>query len=59
MSQIPIEKQVFNKTTFPKVIDTQFSQLISSVVEELPQFTIDDFLSYMTNCFIKFQEKVL
>ena len=51
MSQIPIEKQVFNKSTYPKVIDTQFSQLISSVVEELPQFTIDDFFELYDQLF--------
>ncbi len=51
MSQIPIEKQVFDKNTFPKVIDTQFSQLLNNVVEELPQFTIDDFFELYDQLF--------
>ena len=43
MSQIPIEKQVFDKNTFGRVINTQFSQLLNNVTEETPEFTIDDF----------------
>jgi hypothetical protein len=49
MSQIPIEKQVFDKTTFPKVIDTQFSQLIQPT-EEIT-FTIDDFFELYDQLF--------
>ena len=36
MSQIPIEKQVFDKLTFPKVINTQFSQLLNAQGSEEP-----------------------
>jgi hypothetical protein len=44
MSQIPIEKQVFDKNIFPKVIDTQFHQLLNSQsVNDVPAFTVDDF----------------
>jgi len=43
MSQIPIEKIVYNKNDFSKVIDTQFSQLLNNQTEEIPIFTIDDF----------------
>jgi hypothetical protein len=44
MSEISIKKQVFNKTTFPKVVDTQFNQLINSnQVDETPTFTLEDF----------------
>jgi len=49
MSQIPIEKQVFNKSTYPKVIDTQFSQLIQPT-EEIT-FTIDDFFELYDQLF--------
>ena len=43
MSQIPIEKQVFDKNAFGKVINTQFSQLLNNVAsssaaaQQLPQ----------------------
>ena len=52
MSQIPIEKQVFNKNTFPKVINTQFSQLLNNQAgEETPSFTIDDFFDLYEQLF--------
>jgi hypothetical protein len=52
MSQIPIEKNVFDKNTFEKVIDTQFSQLLSSDVSaETPSFTIDDFFQLYEDLF--------
>ena len=51
MSQIPIEKQVFDKIAFGKVIDTQFSQLLNNVAEEAPTFTIDDFFELYENLF--------
>lgn len=44
MSQIPIEKQVFNKNTFGKVVNTQFSQLLNNQPTEVqPTVTTDDF----------------
>jgi hypothetical protein len=52
MSQIPIEKNVFNKDTFEKVIDTQFSQLLNSNVStETPVFSIDDFFQLYEDLF--------
>ena len=52
MSQIPIEKNVFDKNTFEKVIDTQFHQLLSSNVSaETPSFTIDDFFQLYEDLF--------
>jgi hypothetical protein len=51
MSQIPIEKQVFDKNTFGKVIDTQFSQLLNNVSEETPVFTIEDFFQLYEDLF--------
>jgi hypothetical protein len=52
MSQIPIEKQVFDKNTFSKVIDTQFHQLLNNqVAEETPTFTIDDFFELYEQLF--------
>ena len=34
MSQIPVQKTVFNKDTYSRVIDTQFTQLIPVEGEE-------------------------
>lgn len=49
---IPIEKTVFNKNTFVKVIDTQFSQLLNNqIIEEEPTFTIDDFFELYEQLF--------
>ena len=44
MSQIPIEKQVFDKNTFGKVVDTQFNQLLNQQGTEVVQATtVDEF----------------
>ena len=51
MSQIPIEKQVFDKNTFPKVIDTQFSQLLNNQAGEETSFTIEDFFELYEQLF--------
>jgi hypothetical protein len=52
MSQIPIEKQVFDKDTFGKVIDTQFRQLLNQQIsEESPSFTLDDFFTLYDQLF--------
>jgi len=51
MSQINIEKTVFNKDAFGKVIDTEFRQLISSIPEETPVFTLEDFFQLYEQLF--------
>ena len=52
MANIPIEKQVFDKVNFPRVINTQFSQLLNNqVIEETPSFTIDDFFQLYEDLF--------
>jgi hypothetical protein len=52
MSQIPIQKTVFNKDDFNKVVDTQFSQLINNQqIEETPSFTLDDFFQLFEDLF--------
>ena len=51
MSQIPIEKQVFDKVAYGKVINTQFSQLLNNVAEETPVFTIEDFFQLYEQLF--------
>jgi hypothetical protein len=43
MSQIPVQKIVFNKDAYGRVIDTQFHQLITQETEETLSFTVDDF----------------
>ena len=52
MSQIPIEKQVFDKDQFGKVINTQFSQLLNQQqAEPTPMFTLDDFFELYDQLF--------
>jgi hypothetical protein len=52
MSQIPIQRTVFNKNKFTKVVDTQFSQLINNQsVEETPSFTLNDFFQLYEDLF--------
>jgi hypothetical protein len=51
-SQIPIEKQVFDKGIYQKVIDTQFHQLLNSnISSETPTFTLDDFFQLYEDIF--------
>ena len=51
MSQIPVQKTVFNKDTYGRVIDTQFSQLLNQNVEETNTFTVDDFFQLYDELF--------
>jgi hypothetical protein len=51
MSQIPVQKTVFNKDTYGRVIDTQFSQLLNQTVEETDTFTVDDFFQLYDELF--------
>jgi hypothetical protein len=52
MSQIPIQKTVFNKDTYSRVVDTQFSQLINQgAEEETLSFTVDDFFQLYDEVF--------
>jgi len=54
MSQILVQKTVFNKDTYNRVVDTQFSQLINSNEEvESPSFTIDDFFELYDQLFFQ------
>lgn len=50
MSQIPIQKTVFNKNDFTRVVDTQFNQLIGG--EETPTpITLDEFFQLYEDLF--------
>jgi hypothetical protein len=52
MSQIPIQRTVFNKNKFTKVVDIQFNQLINNQsVEETPSFTLNDFFQLYEDLF--------
>lgn len=52
MSQIPVQKTVFNKDTYNRVIDTQFSQLLNqNATEEPVSFTVDDFFDLYDQLF--------
>jgi hypothetical protein len=52
MSQIPIQRTVFDKDQFTKVVDTNFSQLINNqTLEEQPSFTLDDFFQLYDDLF--------
>jgi len=52
--QIPIERQVFDKDTFGRVINTQFSQLLNQQqAEENPVFTLEDFFELYESLFFQ------
>jgi hypothetical protein len=52
MSQIPVQKTVFNKDTYGRVINTQFSQFLDQeTVEETPSYTVDDFFDLYDQLF--------
>jgi hypothetical protein len=48
---ISIEKTVFNKNAFGRIIDTQFNFLLSNVSEDTPVFTIEDFFQLYDQLF--------
>ena len=50
MSQIPVQKTVFSKDSYNRVIDTQFSQLITQEDETL-SFSVDDFFELYDQLF--------
>jgi len=53
-SRIPIEKRVFNKDQYGKVINTQFSQLLNQQIdEETPTFTLEDFFTLYDQLFFQ------
>lgn len=54
MSKISIQKQVFDKNIFPKVVDTQFSQLINTnQADDTPSFTLEDFFTLYEQLFFQ------
>jgi hypothetical protein len=64
MSRIPLEKTVFNKDAFDKVINRQFSQLPPAVQVDaqdaaIPSFTIEDFLALFNSLYDFLPEDIL
>jgi len=58
MSQIPVQKTVFNKDTYGRVINTQFSQFLNqNTVEETLSFTIDDFFQLYDELFYQIEKE--
>jgi hypothetical protein len=58
MSQIPVQKTVFNKDTYGRVIDTQFSQFLNQdAVEETLSFTVDDFFQLYDELFYQIEKE--
>ena len=58
MSQIPIQKTVFNKDTYSRVVDTQFSQLLNQgAEEETLSFTVDDFFQLYDEVFYQISKE--
>lgn len=51
MSEIPVQKTVFTRDSFFRVVNTQFSQLIQNNVGETPTFTVDDFFELYEQLF--------
>ena len=51
MADIPIQKTVYTRDSFSKVVDTQFNQLIQTAEEETPTFTVDDFFELYEQLF--------
>ncbi len=49
MEKINLNKKVYSKTQYPRVIDTSFSQLVRPIDQtqvETPTITVDQFFSY-------------
>jgi hypothetical protein len=58
MSQIPVQKTVFNKDTYGRVVNTQFSQFLNqNAVEETLSFTVDDFFQLYDELFYQIEKE--
>jgi hypothetical protein len=58
MSQIPVQKTVFNKDTYGRVVDTQFSQLLNQgATEDTLSFTVDDFFQLYEELFYQIEKE--
>lgn len=57
MSNINIEKQVFDKEPYNKVIDTRFKQLIKDDVNDNESFTLDNFFTLYEQLFYQIDKE--
>jgi hypothetical protein len=57
MSQIPIQKTVFNKEDFVRVVDTQFNQLIRGEETPTPVITLDEFFQLYEDLFYQIPQE--
>jgi hypothetical protein len=56
MEQINLNKQVYDKNQYQKVIDTSFTQLVnvtSSLTSSLPTISVDQFFQYYQDLFFQ------
>ena len=54
MSKIDLQKQVFDKNTYGRVIDTQFHQLLNQgATTDTLSFTVDDFFQLYEDLFFQ------
>ena len=51
MTQISLDKSIFNKKDFEKLVDTKFKQLINNEVNVEDTFTLDDFFQLYEDLF--------
>jgi hypothetical protein len=51
MTQISLDKSIFNKQDFEKLVDTKFKQLINEDVNVEDTFTLDDFFQLYDELF--------
>lgn len=51
MTQISLDKNVFNKKDFEKLVNTRFTQLINNEVNVEDTFTLDDFFQLYDEIF--------
>jgi hypothetical protein len=51
MTQISLDKSIFNKQDFEKIVDTKFKQLINEDVNVEDTFTLDDFFQLYDELF--------
>ena len=53
MTQISLDKNIFNKKDFEKLVNTKFSQLINDEVNIEDTFTLDDFFQLYNEIFLQ------
>ena len=58
MSQINLQKQVFDKNTYERVVDTQFHEFLNSNNQtEAPYFSVEDFFQLYEDVFYQISKE--